>query len=165
MSTIEALDLGRAAFGRRAWGEAYAQLSAADHDAPLAPEDLERLAMAAHLIGRDADSADVWVRAHHAFLRRGEAERATRCAFWLAFWLMIQGERAQSGGWLTRGRRLLDDGRHDCVEQGYLLVPRALQLLAEGDASTAYTTFGQAAETGERFIDSDLVAFGRLGQG
>jgi len=165
MSTIEALDLGRAAFGRRAWGEAYVQLSAADHDAPLEPEDLERLAMAAHLIGRDADSADIWVRAHHAFLRRGEAQRATRCAFWLAFWLMIQGERDQSGGWLTRARRLLDDGRRDCVEQGYLLVPRALQILAEGDARTAYATFEQAAETGERFVDSDLVAFGRLGQG
>jgi DNA-binding CsgD family transcriptional regulator len=160
-----ALDRGREAFGRRAWGDAYRQLLAADQDAPLAPEDLERLAMAAHLVGRDAESSDCWVRAHHAFLSRGDAERAARCAFWLAFWLMIQGERARGGGWLARAQRLLDDGRRDCVEQGYLLVPVALQRLAEGHAATAYTTFGQAAAIGERFSDSDLVVFGRLGQG
>src|SRR5215207_2181543 len=165
MTTTDELDLGRASFGRRAWGDAYAQLSAADHDAPLAPEDLERLATAAHLVGRDADSSDSWARAHQAFVSRGDPERAARCAFWLAFWLMIQGERARSSGWLARARRLLDDGQRDCVEQGYLLVPIALQRLAEGDAATAYTTFAAAAAIGERFGDPDLVAFGRLGQG
>lgn len=165
MIMADALDLGRASFARRAWGDAYAQLSAADREAALAPEDLVRLALAAHLVGRDADSADVWTRAHHAFVSRGDAEQAARCAFWLAFWLMLQGERARSGGWLAHARRLLDDGRRDCAEQGYLLVPAALQLLAEGDAATAYTTFGQAAEIGERFGESDLAAFGRLGQG
>jgi DNA-binding CsgD family transcriptional regulator len=44
-------------------------------------------------------------------------------------------------------------------------VPFALQRLAEGHAADAYAAFGQAAETGERFGDSDLTAFGRLGQG
>jgi hypothetical protein len=62
MTTVDALDQGREAFGRRAWGDAYAQLLAADREAPLAPEDLERLATAAHLIGREIDSADVWAR-------------------------------------------------------------------------------------------------------
>ena len=69
----DALARGREAFGQRAWGEAYALLSAADRHAPLEPEDLERLAMAAHLVGRDGDSADIWARAHHAFLGRGDA--------------------------------------------------------------------------------------------
>ena len=64
----------------------------------------------------------LWARAHHEFLRRGDAERAARCAFWLAFSLLNQGELARGGGWLARARRLLDDGRRDCVEQGYLLV-------------------------------------------
>jgi hypothetical protein len=35
-------------------------MPAADHEAPLSPEDLERLAMAAYLVGRDDDSADIW---------------------------------------------------------------------------------------------------------
>ena len=85
-----------------------------------------------YLVGRDADSADAWARAHHGFLQRGDAARAARCAFWLAFGLLIEGEPARSGGWLARGRRLLDDGQHDCVEPGYLLVPVALRALARG---------------------------------
>ena len=42
-------DRGRASFGRQAWGDAYAQLTAADREAALEPEDLERLAIAAQL--------------------------------------------------------------------------------------------------------------------
>ena len=87
----------------------------------LAPEDLERLATAAYLLGRDADSIDIWARAHHDLLRRGDLERAARCAFWLFFILLKKGELVRGGGWVARARRLLDDGQHDCVEQGYLL--------------------------------------------
>jgi 2-polyprenyl-6-methoxyphenol hydroxylase-like FAD-dependent oxidoreductase len=59
----------------------------------------------------------------------GGAERAARCVFWLAFGLLSRGERARSGGWLTRAQRLLDDAQLDCVEQGYLL---GLGEIAEG---------------------------------
>ena len=129
MTATAALDHGRAAFERQAWGNAYQQLAAADREAALEPEDLERLAIAAHLVGRDAESTDVWARAHHAFLGRGAAPEAARCAFWLGFTSLIQGEPAQSGGWLARGQRLLDDGRHDCVERGYLLMLQALRCM------------------------------------
>lgn len=165
MTRVDALDRGRESFRRQAWGDAYAQLSAADRDAPLEPDDLERLAMAAHLVGRDADSVEIWARAHHEFQQRGDAPRAARCAFWLAFDLLIQGEPARSGGWAARGQRLLDDGGHDCVERGYLLVPVALGRLFEGDAPAAHETFAQAGRVGERFRDAQLVAFARLGVG
>src|SRR5919109_2445671 len=144
MATADALDRGRECFGRQAWGDAYAQLSAADHEAPLEPEDLERLATAAYLVGRDADSADIWARAHHEFLSRGDVERAARCAFWLAFGLLNKGELARGGGWIARTRRLLDDGQHDCVEQGYLLWAVAYRCIAEGDYASASAAFGQA---------------------
>jgi len=121
MTTTGALDRGRESFGRRAWADAFAQLSAADRESPLEAEDLERLATAAYLIGRDADGADAGVRAHHAFLRRGSVERAVRSAFWLAFSFLNRGEVARGGGWVARARRLLDDLQQDCVEQGYLL--------------------------------------------
>jgi hypothetical protein len=85
MAGADALDQGRRSFARQAWADAYAQLSAAAGQAPLEPEDLERLATAAYLIGRDDDAADVGARAHHEFLSRGEVERAVRCAFWLAY--------------------------------------------------------------------------------
>ena len=165
MTTTDALHRGRESFKQQAWGDAYAQLSVADHEAPLELEDIERLALAAHLIGRDDDSADSWTRAHHECLRRDDAARAARCAFWLAFGLLLKGEVARGSGWLTRAQRLLDDRNLDCVEQGYLLVPVALQSIDQGDAAAAYATFGQAAEIGDRFRDPDLATLGRLGRG
>ena len=38
------LELGRRAYERAAWGDAYAHLSAADRETPLDLDDLERLA-------------------------------------------------------------------------------------------------------------------------
>ena len=58
MTASASLDLGRAAFERQAWGNAYQHLTAVDREAALEPEDLERLAIAAHLVGRDAESTD-----------------------------------------------------------------------------------------------------------
>ena len=103
----------------------YAHLSAADREAPLEPEDLERLATAAYLSGKDSD--DIWARAHHGFLDRGDREQAARCAFWLAFGLLDRGDLARSGGWLSRAQRLLDEGKYDGVLRGYLLLPVALR--------------------------------------
>jgi ATP/maltotriose-dependent transcriptional regulator MalT len=165
MAAADALDRGRESFGRQAWGDAFAQLSAADRESPLEAEDLERLATGAYLIGRDDDGDDAGTRAHHEFLRRGSVERAVRCAFWLAFSFLNRGEVARGGGWVARARRLLDDLQQDCVEQGYLLWPVGLQRLGEGDAATAAATFDQAAKIGERFGDPDLVALARLGLG
>jgi DNA-binding NarL/FixJ family response regulator len=158
MTTAHPLAEGQESFQRQAWSDAFAQLSAADRTAPLEPEDLERLATAAYLIGRDGDSADIWARAHQVFLSRGGLERAVRCAFWLAFGLLNRGEHARGGGWIARAQRLLDDGENDCVEQGYLLLPVGLRHIGEGDVAAAYATFCRAAEIAERFGDPDLVA-------
>lgn len=165
MSRTDELERGRESFERQAWTDAYARLSAADGEASLDPEDLERLAEAAYLIGRDADSEEIWTRAHQAFLSRGDAPRAARCAFWLADGLFKKGERARAGGWIARARRMLDDGRHDCVEQGYLLLPVGLQHIGEGDAATAYGIFSEAAEIADRFGDADLIALARHSRG
>ena len=165
MTAGGSLDRARAVFARQAWSEAYAQLSVANQEAALAPEDLERLAIAAHLVGRDAESTDAWTRAHHAFLGQGAVPGAARCAFWLGFTSLLAGESAKSGGWVARGQRLLDDGGHDCVERGYLLMLQALRRMWEGDNATIHATFDQAARLGERFGDAQLMAFGRVGVG
>ena len=60
MSVADVLDRGREFFGRQAWGDAFAELSAADREAALELEDLERLAVAAYLVGADAESDDAW---------------------------------------------------------------------------------------------------------
>lgn len=161
----EAVDRGRESFRRRAWRDAYAQLSAADHVAPLELEDLERLAVAAYLVGREDDSADMWARAYHECLRLGDAARGARCAFRLGLGLLLKGELARSGGWLARAQRLVDDGDQDCVEQGYLLVLMAIRSMAGGDVATALASYTQAAEIGDRFRDPDLVTLGLCGRG
>ena len=164
MTTADTLGQGRESFGRGAWADAFAQLSAADRETPLEPEDLERFATAAYLVGRDADSIDIWTRAHHEFLRRGEVPRAARCGFWLAFILLNKGELVRGGGWVARARRLLDDGQYDCVEQGYLLWGVAARSIFEGDNTSACATFARAAEIGDRFGDPDLVTLAWVGQ-
>ncbi|MEA2843492.1 MAG: hypothetical protein QOJ69_1163, partial [Actinomycetota bacterium] len=147
------------------WADVYAELSAADDAAPLAVGDLERLAMAAYLVGRDSECADVWARAHDESVRAGDPARAARCAFWLGMGLVMKGELARGGGWLARGQELIDEGHLDCVERGYLLMPVALHSLISGDAAGAYATFDQAAKVADRFGDTDLMTFGRLGRG
>jgi DNA-binding CsgD family transcriptional regulator len=165
MTTDDALDRGRTSFGRQAWADACAQLLAADRETPLELEDLERLAVAAYLVGREADSDDAWTRAYRECARRGDRARAAHCAFWLAFRLLNAGDLPRASGWAARARRLLDDGQHDCVERGYLLYLAALQAIFEGDAAGAYGTFGQAAEFGDRFVDPDLLTLAHHGQG
>jgi DNA-binding CsgD family transcriptional regulator len=165
MTTTEILGPARVAFDRSLCGEAFARLSAADREMALAPEDLERLAVAAHLVGEDEASAAAWERAHRQHLGQGDVVPAVRSAFWLVFGLFNRGEMARAGGWLARAQRLLDDHGLDCVERGYLLVPEATRTLKVGDPWGAYVTFGRAAELGARFGEPDLVTLGWLGQG
>ncbi len=74
---------------------------------------------------------------------------------------MQHGERARAGGWITRGRELLEGAHQDCVEQGDLLPPLAPQRVVAGDTAGGYRTFCQAAEIGDRSSDRDLIALAR----
>lgn len=165
MDVAAELEQARDAFGRQAWRDAYTRLSHADREDPLDPDDLVRLATAAYLVGHDAESGAATERAHHAYLRLGLPARAVRCAFWMAMPLILKGDVARGGGWLARGQRLIDDGRLDCVEQGYVLFPSGVRLVYEGDAEAAHAVFTKAVEIGERFADPELVALARHGQG
>jgi DNA-binding CsgD family transcriptional regulator len=160
----DACEQGRQAFERQAWGVAYASLSAAA-ESPLEVEDLERLAVAAYLVGEDMASVEAWSAAHHAHVRRDDATGAARCAIWLGLGLVLRGDEARGGGWLARAQRLVDDLDHDCVERGFLLVPEGLAQLGRGDVTLAQSTFGEAVEIGRRFADPDVMTFGRLGGG
>ena len=71
----DALSRARASFEREAWREAHEIWSAADREVPLEPEDLDRLAACAFMLGNEAECADLWARAHQEFLNRGDAEQ------------------------------------------------------------------------------------------
>jgi hypothetical protein len=105
----QALKRGREAFQTKAWGNAFSSLLIADSEAPLEPADLMLLAQAAQLIGKDAESADLWARTHQGFLNHDNIPAAARCAIWLGLTSLINGEHAKAGGWLSRGSRLLDE--------------------------------------------------------
>jgi DNA-binding CsgD family transcriptional regulator len=156
---------GRESFARWAWADAWSQLSAADREGQLGCGDLERLAVAAFLIGRDEESVDVWARAHHVCIGLRDVARAARCAFWSAFVLLNKGQLARGGGWIHRAQRLLEEGGRDCVEQGYLRYAASLRLVFEGDPAGARVGFAEAAGVGDRFHDPELGALARVGQG
>jgi DNA-binding CsgD family transcriptional regulator len=165
VSTPDDLTRGRDAFARRAWKEAHALLTAADGHATLDGTDLQCLAIVTFLIGRDADCEATLTRAFHAFLAKGDSVPAARTAFWLAFMLGHTGDFARAGGWTSRANRLLDEGGHDCVERGYLLLPVGVQVMAEGNFAAAEQLFAQAAAVGDRFADVELASLARQGQG
>jgi len=159
-----ALEQGRASFRSQAWGAAFSKLTAADAEEPLDPDDLLLLAQSALLTGREAEGRDLLARAHQAFFSVGEVQRAVRCAFWLGFTLLVGGESAKAGGWLSRAGRLLE-GQPDCADQGYLLLPEGYRLFHAGDSESAHASFVQAAAIGEKFHERELITLALQGQG
>lgn len=165
MGASERLEEARSAYGRRAWGDAFAALRAADEEDPLAPVDLERLAVAAQLTGRGEDAVAVIERLHLRLLGDDDVCGASRWAVWLALLHFLSGRPAQGGGWMARAERLLDAPGLDCPAQGLLRVPVALQALDGGEPGTAHQIFREVAAVGDRFQDHDLAVMGVLGQG
>ena len=161
----ELLVRARDAYRRGAWGDVYTMLSTADQRSPVGTADLALLATAAYLLGLDEVGDDLSAREYRELVRQGDWAAAARCAAWLGIGLLLRAEVARSGGWLARARELLDEGRPDCVAQGYLLMPVGWQSLEEGDSAQAHTIFRAVTEIGARFSDPDLMAFGRLGIG
>jgi ATP/maltotriose-dependent transcriptional regulator MalT len=158
VNSVDALQRGREAFAARAWQDAYDALARADGAEPLGPEDLELLATAAYMLGRDDESMSLLERAHHAYAAAGKPLRAVRCAFWVGMNLMLRGEMSPGAGWLGRAQRLLEREEEDCVERGYMLMPVMFRHEAAGNYAAAAALAAQAADYGQRFAEADLFA-------
>jgi DNA-binding CsgD family transcriptional regulator/tetratricopeptide (TPR) repeat protein len=164
-NTRRDLDLARKSYQHRAWADAYQAFLRADEKTPLAAEDLELLAMAAYLVGRDEDYLKTLERAYNVHRNTRQRLRAARCAFWLGFRLLMRGEMGRATAWFSRAQRLLERDARESAERGYLLTPVVEQHLESGDYEAAYATAAEAAAIGERCGDPDLIACARHQQG
>jgi DNA-binding CsgD family transcriptional regulator len=160
---VDHLERAREACDHKAWRDAHEAYLAADAAVPLAGDDLDRLALAACLVGRERDFLAYKERSHRAHVAANRLDRAARDAYWLALLSMLRGEVAQSNAWTARGERLIAD--RDCVERGYLQLCGVEQVLRGGDCAGAYTMAVEAITLGERFNEPDLVASARHMQG
>ena len=125
-------------------------------------EDALRPGTAAYLAGSDVESIALWSRAFNEGAERGDVEQAARAAFYLSLTLMLRGEGAQANGWLTRGRRLVEE--RDCPELGLLTAMESV-LTMPVDMARARQLMEAALEMSDRVSDRDLRAFTRLGYG
>jgi ATP/maltotriose-dependent transcriptional regulator MalT len=157
VDVVAALDRARECHRRHAWADAVDAFRAVDRLAPLAIEDLGRLAECTHVLGRMDEAVPLLQRVYQAHIDAGDTGRAVRTAFFLWHALLVKGDFAQAGGWLARGRRLAEI-QPDCAQLGYLLVPQAERHFGEGDHAAAFTTAGQAVALAGRSGDHDLVA-------
>jgi DNA-binding NarL/FixJ family response regulator len=161
----EELERGREACAGGAWRDAFAALSAADQAVALGAADLERLATAAYMLGRDEEYRRALERAYQLHLDADVPLRAVRCAFWIGLDLTLRGDMGRAGGWLARAQRLLERTGRDCVEHGYLRIPLMFRHEAAGDFDAAAEVAADVAGFGERFGDRDLFALAVHSQG
>ncbi len=152
-------------FAAAAWQGAYDALVKADRTAQLDPSDLQLLARAAYMLGRDDEYVGALERAHRGHLEAGAPMSALRCAFWIGHSWLFRGHAAPAVGWFARAERLLDRERDDVVERGYVLVAQMLDHLGKGDVPRALDAAVEIVAIGERFVEPDLVALGMMQQG
>lgn len=160
---MDQLEHGRACCARRAWSDAYHALSSADQTATLDVDDLDRLATAAYLTGREVVFQQIVERLYRAHVASGALLRAARSAFWLGITYLLRGEHGRSNAWTARGQRLVADG--ESVEGGYLAIVVATQELSDGHAEAAHATASHAFDIGQCSRDADLMAAARHLQG
>ena len=165
LQTAGKLAEGHEFFGRQAWRQAHEALTAADRADLLRPSDLEMLATSAYMLGRETEYLELLERAYNGHLEDQEPLAAVRCAAWIAVRLLFRGEVSRAGGWVGRAQRLLEREGSDCVERGYLLIPRIIEQEIAGDPEGAAATAAEAAAIGERFGDLDLFSIATHAQG
>jgi DNA-binding NarL/FixJ family response regulator len=165
VAVADQLKLGREALAARRWSAATEALEAADEQRPLDAADLELLATALFMVGREDEQLIALERAHHRHLEAGSLRAAAGCAFWLGMQLLLDQELSRGGGWLARANRLLDEDGSDCVERGYLMMPEAYRAEAAGDLDAALSTTVAAEDVARRFGDPDLLALATHAEG
>jgi class 3 adenylate cyclase len=159
----EALRVGRAAFARHAWREAFEQLSQADAATTLQGPDLESLAVAAFFAGHADLRVEIAQRSFVAYQSAGDAIRAAFVALEIAAAFVLRGKLSVATAWMRRAERLLD-GRPETYAHGYLALMRSNLAKESGDISRALEFADEAVVISERAGHPDLHAFALTAQ-
>ncbi len=160
---MDGVERGRRCYEHRDWRNAFEAYLAGEPT--LDADDLERLAICAYLVARDADSDAAWSRAHQLRLDSGDLSGAVRCAFWIAFRLVNAHDGPGGNGWIARMERLLDEGRADPVDRARLAYLTGLRAAFEGDLTTSEAELSRSAELASGGGDAELIALARLALG
>jgi DNA-binding CsgD family transcriptional regulator len=142
------------------WPAEYAELTAADRHAPLPPADLDRLAIAAFVLGHDDEVAAYRERAYDGHVASGDVVAAIRTGFWLGFHLQKLGELGRAAGWQARIGRLVPDGVPQLA--GLVAMADAALLMNSGNPAAALPLFEQNMGWA---TEPDAIVLGALGRG
>lgn len=159
------LDHARRYYAERAWSDAFDAFEQADRKAPLAPDDLEKMAWAAALTARDDTFIALMERLYRVDLDAGDAERAALAAFWCGFRLLSLGEAGRGSAWLGRSEQLVEGRLGESFVSGYLQIPKAFRRLIAGQPDQARVETETAIDIGERLRDENVVALGHYMRG
>jgi class 3 adenylate cyclase len=159
-----ALERGREAFERRAWGAAFDELRSSDAKVSLTPEDLERLGEAARWSRHFDEMFDTFERAAAAYESCGDRRSAARVAVKLTIEHHARHGDALAAGWLARAGRLLE-GEPACRERGLVMMCMAQGMFLMGNGPAALQMSQEMLELGCELEDRDIEALGRLALG
>jgi class 3 adenylate cyclase len=154
-TTLDTLTAGRQAFSRHEWEHAYELLRAAEADAPLAAEDLERLAEAARWSRHYSEMLDAFERAQAAYARSGDRRGAARAALQLAWEHYTRGDDAVSTGWFGQATTLLENDT-ECGEHALVLMLSGFTMLMGGEVDAGRDLLAQARDLSRRVGDPDV---------
>jgi DNA-binding CsgD family transcriptional regulator len=152
------IDAARAAYSSNSWADATDLYLQADAESALDVPDLEALTWAAGLAARDAEMLAALERLYVVYKRRGDHENSARTAFWCGLRNLMIGEVGLGSGWLHRADTHANATPQDCVQRGYLMLPKVFMHRARGDYDAAIEVADGALSIGEKAGDDDLIA-------
>jgi DNA-binding CsgD family transcriptional regulator len=155
----------RELYRARAWMQAREAFVACAREQELAADDLVMLSISSYLSGDAVLSIQTLESAYRAYLALDDGDRATRCAFWLAFTLGATGEASRAAGWAARAEQLVEERHLAGAERGLPLVLRGRQAFEAGDLDTAMTASELARTISAETGDADLATLANLNCG
>jgi class 3 adenylate cyclase len=153
----QTLDAGREALDRHAWEEAYQELSAADMDVALEPDDLVRLADAAWWSGHPEEANEALERAYRGYTQANDNVQAAAMALRLSERAQRSLQSSVGQGWLARAERLLEGEPETMVHAWYELMRSVEAMVGLRDLEQAVAHADRAVELGKAHGDPDAV--------